>query len=66
MLALLSAVTFAYPNASVRHGVPTGMVLQAVGISLSVALPVFALVMLLTGDFPTLTKFSAGAWWSER
>ena len=62
LLALLSAVTFAYANASVRRGVLTGTVLQAVGISLPVALPVFALVMLLTGGFPILMGFPARSW----
>lgn len=62
LLALLSAVTFAYANASVRRGVLTGTVLQAVSISLPVALPVFVLAMLLTGGFPILMGFPARSW----
>jgi uncharacterized membrane protein len=62
LLALLSAVTFSYANASVRRGVLTGTVLQAVGISLPVALPVFAIAMLLTGGFPILMGFPAQSW----
>ncbi len=62
LLALLSAVTFAYANASVRRGVLTGTVLQAVGISLPVALPVFIFAMLLTGGIPILMGFSALSW----
>lgn len=58
LLSLLSAVTFAYANASVRRGVLTGTVLQAVAISLPVALPLFVVAMLLTGGFQVLADFS--------
>ena len=58
LLSLLSAVTFAYANASVRRGVLTGTVLQAVAISLPVALPLFIVAMLLTGGFQVLADFS--------
>jgi uncharacterized membrane protein len=59
LLSLLSAVTFAYANASVRRGVLTGTVLQAVAISLPVALPFFILAMALSGGFPALMGFDA-------
>ncbi len=62
LLALLSAVTFAYANASVRRGVLTGTVLQAVGISLPVALPIFIVAMLLSGGLPLLAGFSTQSW----
>ncbi len=62
LLALLSAVTFAYANASVRRGVLTGTVLQAVGVSLPVALPIFIAAMLLTGGFAVLAGFSGRSW----
>jgi uncharacterized membrane protein len=62
LLSLLSAVMFAYANASVRRGVLTGTVLQAVGISLPIALPVFILAMLPTGGFGVLAAFSAKSW----
>jgi uncharacterized membrane protein len=62
LLSLLSAVTFAYANASVRRGVLTGTVLQAVGISLPVALPIFIVAMLPTGGFGVLAAFSARSW----
>ena len=62
LLSLLSAVTFAYANASVRRGVLTGTVLQAVGISLPVALPIFVVAMLPTGGFDILAAFSARSW----
>ena len=58
LLSLVSAVTFAYANASVRRGVLTGTVLQAVAISLPVALPFFAAAMLATGGFHLLAGFS--------
>jgi uncharacterized membrane protein len=58
LLSLISAVTFAYANASVRRGVLTGTVLQAVAISLPVALPFFIIAMALTGGFPLLVAFS--------
>ncbi len=57
-LSLLSAVTFAYANASVRRGVLTGTVLQAVAISLPIALPFFLIAMLMTGGFHRLVNFS--------
>jgi len=62
LLALLSAVTFAYANASVRRGVLTGTVLQAVGISLPVALPIFIVAMLVSGGLPLLAAFSTQSW----
>jgi uncharacterized membrane protein len=61
LLSLLSAVTFSYANASVRRGVLTGTVLQAVGISLPVALPLFLLAMWPFGGFAALVSFDARA-----
>lgn len=61
-LSLMSAITFAYANASVRRGVLTGSVLQAVGISLPVALPFFIAAMLITGGFALLGQFTLRAW----
>jgi len=57
LLALVSAVSFAYSNATVRRGVLSGTVLQAVGISLPIALPVFVAAMLLSGGFKALASF---------
>jgi drug/metabolite transporter (DMT)-like permease len=59
LLSLLSAVTFAYANASVRRGVLTGTVLQAVAISLPVALPLFVVALAIGGGFPALAGFNA-------
>ncbi|HZL31184.1 MAG TPA: EamA family transporter [Pseudolabrys sp.] len=59
LLSLLSAVTFAYANASVRRGVLTGTVLQAVAISLPVALPFFLVAMAVSGGMAALATFNA-------
>lgn len=61
LLSLISAVTFAYANASMRRGVLTGTVLQAVAVSLSVGIPLFILVMLLFGGFSLLSTLSGTA-----
>lgn len=58
LLSLLSAVTFAYANASVRRGVLTGTVLQAVAISLPVALPFFVVALALSDGFAALAGFN--------
>lgn len=58
LLSLFSAVTLAYSDVSARRGVLTGSALQAVAISLPVALPLFAAVMLITGGFRLLAGFS--------
>ncbi|MFA6264652.1 MAG: EamA family transporter [Pseudolabrys sp.] len=61
LLALLSAVTFAYANATVRRGVITGTVLQAVAISLPIGLPFFILAMWPSGGFIALAAFDTRA-----
>jgi uncharacterized membrane protein len=61
IISLLSAVTFAYGNACVRRGVLTGTVLQAVAISLPIALPFFIIAMLASGGFPALAGFDTRA-----
>ena len=63
LLSLISAVTFAYANASVRRGVLTGTVLQAVGISLPVALPIFIGAILISGGFSLLAGFTLRTLW---
>jgi len=62
LLSLLSAVTFAYANASVRRGVLSGTVLQAVGVSLPIALPLFVLAMLPSGGLTALAGFDLRSW----
>ena len=49
-IALLSAATFAFNNASVRRGVLTGSVLQAMAITVPIGLPISFLVALATGS----------------
>lgn len=57
LLALLSAVTFAFANTTARRGVLTGSVLQAVAISCIVALPLFLLALMPLGIGATLGGF---------
>jgi uncharacterized membrane protein len=58
LLSLLSAISFAYANATARRGVVTGSVLQAVAISCIVALPMFTLALSPFGVLETLGAFS--------
>jgi drug/metabolite transporter (DMT)-like permease len=57
-LALLSAATFAFNNASLRRGVLTGSVAQAMAITVPLGLPIFFLAALLSGTLALLTDFS--------
>src|SRR3954466_11437795 len=58
LLAICSAATFAFNNASVRRGVLTGTVGQAMAITMPLGLPIFFLVGLLSGSLGTLAGFS--------
>lgn len=58
LLSVLSAISFAYANATARRGVLTGSVLQAVAISCIVALPMFLLALSPFGVLETLNAFS--------
>ena len=60
-LALLSAATFAFNNASLRRGVLTGSVAQAMAITVPLGLPIFFLAALLSGTLAVLTEFSLQA-----
>jgi uncharacterized membrane protein len=55
LLALISAVTFAITNASVRRGVISGTAVQATTLSIPVGVPLFLLALGLGGGF--------GAFW---
>ena len=57
LLSLLSAISFAYANATARRGVLTGSVLQAVAISCIVALPMFLLALSPFGIGETMAGF---------
>jgi uncharacterized membrane protein len=61
LIAILSAATFAFNNASVRRGVLTGSVLQAMAITVPIGLPISFLVALATGSLATLAGFSSRA-----
>lgn len=60
-IALLSAATFALNNASVRRGVLSGSVLQAMAITVPIGLPISFLVALLTGSLAAVAGFSSRA-----
>jgi len=60
-IALLSAATFALNNASVRRGVLSGSVLQAMAITVPIGLPISLLVALATGSLAAVAGFSSRA-----
>jgi uncharacterized membrane protein len=60
-IALLSAATFAFNNASMRRGVLTGSVLQAMAITVPIGVPISFLVALATGSLAAVTGFSTRA-----
>ncbi|MEX0752756.1 MAG: EamA family transporter [Xanthobacteraceae bacterium] len=61
-LALLSAATFAFNNASLRRGVLTGSVAQAMAITVPIGVPIFLLTAAATGSLGAVTGFSPNAW----
>ena len=61
LLAVLSAATFAFNNASVRRGVLTGTVGQAMAITVPLGVPLFFLAALLTGNLAAVASFSPAA-----
>jgi drug/metabolite transporter (DMT)-like permease len=60
-LALLSAVTFALNNASVRRGVVTASVLQGMAITVPFGVPLFLLAAAAIGTLGAITSFSLEA-----
>jgi uncharacterized membrane protein len=60
-IALLSAATFAFNNASVRRGILTGSMLQAMAITVPIGLPISFLVALATGSLAAVAGFSSRA-----
>ena len=58
LLAVLSAATFAFNNASLRRGVLTGSVGQAMAITVPIGLPMFFIAALLSGTLWVLADFS--------
>lgn len=61
LIALCSAATFAFNNASVRRGVLSGTVLQAMAITVPIGLPISFLIALATGSLAAITGFSTHA-----
>jgi drug/metabolite transporter (DMT)-like permease len=57
LLAICSAATFAFNNASVRRGVLTGTVGQAMAITVPLGLPLFFVAALVTGNLPAVAGF---------
>ncbi len=60
-LALLSAATFAFNNASLRRGVLTGSVAQAMAITVPIGVPIFLLTAAATGTLAAVADFSLHA-----
>jgi drug/metabolite transporter (DMT)-like permease len=60
-LALLSAATFALNNASVRRGVLTGSVLQAMAVTVPIGVPLFFIPAVAIGYFGAVPDFSFAA-----
>jgi uncharacterized membrane protein len=60
-LALLSAATFALNNASVRRGVLTGSVLQAMAITVPIGVPLFFIAAAAVGTLGAVAEFSSAA-----
>ncbi len=58
ILALVSAATFGLNNASIRRGVMSGTVVQALSITVPMGVPVFFLLALATGNLGLITGFS--------
>src|SRR5439155_27245980 len=61
LLAVCAAATFAFNNASVRRGVLTGTVGQAMAITVPIGVPLFFLAALATGHLAYVTEFSIQA-----
>ena len=62
LLALASAATFGFNNASIRRGVLTGSVVQAMMITVPMGVPLFALACLPFGGMDSLTSLSISGW----
>jgi uncharacterized membrane protein len=58
LIAIMSAMTFALNNASVRRGVLSGSVAQAMAITVPIGMPIFFIVAIATGSIGAVTGFS--------
>ena len=61
LLAILSAATYAFNNASVRRGVLTGTIIQGMAITVPIGLPLSIMAALLTGNLAMVLGFSPKA-----
>jgi len=59
LLALLSAVGFAFETATARRGVVTASVTQALAVTLPIGVPIFLLLTVMCGALHALVGFSA-------
>ncbi len=59
LLAICSAATFAFNNASMRRAVLTGSVVQGMAITVPVGVPLFFIAALLTGNLAAIAGFSS-------
>jgi uncharacterized membrane protein len=57
LLALLAAATFAFNNASVRRGVLSGSVSQAMAITVPIGVPIFLAAALMLGSLDMIARF---------
>jgi uncharacterized membrane protein len=62
LLALLSAASFGLNSATLRRGVLTGSVLQALAITVPIGAPLFLVVCVAFGALGALWEFSAATW----
>lgn len=62
LLALASAATFGFNNASIRRGVLTGSVVQAMMITVPMGVPLFALACLPFGGIESLSELPVAGW----
>ena len=60
-LALCSAASFAFNNASVRRAVLTGSIVQGMAITVPLGVPLFFIGALLTGNLGAVLGFSPTA-----
>lgn len=61
LLAICSAATFAFNNASVRRAVLTGSITQGMAITVPMGVPLFFIAALLTGNLAAVLGFSPTA-----
>ena len=58
LLAMVSAATYAFNNASLRRGVITGTIVQGMAITIPIGLPLSIVAVLITGNLAWVLGFS--------